>query len=38
MQLGTSSLDVQDFILTKLDIIKNLSRSEGAEKANKKLR
>jgi hypothetical protein len=34
MQLGISSLDLQDFILTKLDI----SRSEGAEKANKKLR
>lgn len=38
MQQGISSLDLQDFILTKLDIIKSLSRSEGAEKANKKLR
>jgi hypothetical protein len=35
MKLGISSQDLQDFIMTILDLVKNMSSSEG--KANEKL-
>jgi hypothetical protein len=34
MKLGTSSRDLQNFILTRLELMKNMSSSAGADKAN----
>jgi hypothetical protein len=37
LKLGISSEDLQDLIQTRLDLMKNMSRSEGTGKANPKL-
>jgi hypothetical protein len=34
VKLGTSSRDLQHFILTRLELMKNMSNSAGAGKAN----
>jgi hypothetical protein len=37
MKLGISPQDLQDFISTRLDLMKNTNNSEGASKVNPKL-
>jgi hypothetical protein len=36
MKLGISPQDLQDFISTRLDLMKNTNNSEGASKVNPK--
>jgi hypothetical protein len=36
LKLGISPQDLQDFISTRLDLMKNTSKSEGASKVNPK--
>jgi hypothetical protein len=36
MKLGISRQDLQDFISTRLDLMKNTNNSEGASKVNPK--
>jgi hypothetical protein len=37
LKLGISSKDLKDVIPTRLDLMKNMSRSDGTGKANPKL-
>jgi hypothetical protein len=37
MKLGISSQELQDFVLTRLELMKNMGSSESAGKANRKL-